>query len=68
MERLVGLTELRKRLTDIVGAVCYAGDWVVVTVRGRPVVAIVPISAVKDALAQDKTEGLADKERERGAE
>ena len=46
-ERMVGVTEARQRLTEILERVL-AGEQVVVTRRGTPVAAIVPVPADPD--------------------
>ena len=47
-ERMVGVTEARQRLTEILDRVL-AGEEVVVTRRGTPVAAIVPVPVPPDA-------------------
>lgn len=47
MEKKLGVTEAREKLSDIVDQVQYQGDTYILSRRGKPAAAVVPIEVYK---------------------
>jgi prevent-host-death family protein len=45
--KLIGLTEARSKLSDIVNAVMYERDTYIISKQGKPAVAVVPLEILK---------------------
>jgi prevent-host-death family protein len=50
--RRVGVAEAKRRFSEMLARVAYAGEWVVITKRGKPVAALV---GVQDAVSAEGT-------------
>ncbi|MBI1299609.1 type II toxin-antitoxin system prevent-host-death family antitoxin [bacterium] len=46
MEKIIGLTEARSKLSDIVNEVMYERDTYIISKQGKPAVAVVPLEVL----------------------
>jgi prevent-host-death family protein len=47
MEKIIGLTEARSKLSDIVNEVMYERDTYIISKQGKPAVAVVPLEILE---------------------
>lgn len=47
MEKVIGLTEARSKLSDIVNGVMYERDTYIISKQGKPAVAVVPLEILE---------------------
>jgi prevent-host-death family protein len=47
MEKIIGLTEARNKLSDIVNEVMYGRDTYIISKQGKPAVAVVPLEILE---------------------
>ena len=55
MERRLGVTEAREKFSDVVDKVQYQGDTYVISRRGKPAAAVVPVEVYENWKQQRRT-------------